>query len=591
MHFANPAYFALAGLFGFVILLYFFRKQYKPVINPSNMLWAEAMNEWQASPWLKKLQNSLLLWLQVITLALLMFALAKPGWESGSMAGNHLVIIYDPSSSMSAAAGDDGTRVDVAKKKMLELLEKGGTGEVTIISAGQRPEVILNREAEKRAASDAIQSLSLTYEHENIVDAVKLALSLSSTEGNEIHIFSDAALKDEIEPVAGNAFIQVHNSRAPIRNVALLSFGAARAGNAIAAAAVLENQGSEDRDVLFTVKGEKEVLFEKSIKIGAASQEIIDIPDLPEQPYYLAEAIAEDGYQADNEAAAVLAPADPPFFAIGNVNPFLLKGVKSLGLDIIQPDQSAFASIKEGILLVEGKEPENLPNLPVLLINKDKGQRLELMKKIKAVDSPLLQFTEFGKTYIHSAAEPYSGSFETIAESGGRPLIQTGYRKGQPAIAVNFAIEDSDWPLHPGFPIFLSNSYQWLSKQSTFLGYFQPGEEKWLTLDSHDRKLAIFDRDGKNLAEYDLSTENFKAPFKPGVYQASSGKKIHFFSVMLDDREKTAPHSESFSLNKKTLIAGKKAVRENETAWQALGILAFLCLLMEWEVYRRGLGR
>ncbi|WP_316568493.1 BatA and WFA domain-containing protein [Neobacillus sp. YIM B06451] len=590
MHFANPAYFTLAGLIGFVILLYFFRKQYKSVINPSNMLWAEAMNEWQASPWLKKLQNSLLLWLQVIALALLMFALVKPGWHSGGVAENHLVFIFDPSSSMSAAAGDE-SRASLAKKKMIELLEKGGDREVTLITAGQRPEVILNRETGKKAALDAIQSLSLTFEHDNIIEAVKLAVSLSSKEGSEIHIFSDAALKDDIEAFAGNEFIRVHNSGAAIQNLSLLSFGAARVGNEIAAVALIENQGSEEREALFRVKGEKDVLFEKVVKISAKSQEIIDIPDLPELPYYLAEAIAEDGYEADNEAAAVLAPANPPIYAIGSVNPFLLKGLKSIGLEIIQPDKSAVASIEEGILLVEGKEPDNLPALPALIINKEKGQRLELKEKITAVESPVLQFTEISKTFVKFAADPYNDSFKTIAESGGRALIQTGYRKGQPAIAVNFAIEDSDWPLHPGFPIFLYNSYQWLSQQSTFLGYFQPGEEKWLSLDTPESKLAIFGRDGKNLAEYDLTSENFKAPFKPGVYEAFSGNKIHYFSVMLDDREKIAPHSDSFILNKKTLQKGQKVFRENETAWLALGILAFFALLMEWEVYRRGLGR
>lgn len=590
MHFANPAYFALAGLIGFVILLYFFRKQYKSVMNPSNLLWAEAMNEWQASPWLKKLQNSLLLWLQVAALALLMFALAKPGWQSGGLAGQHLFLIFDPSSSMSATAGE-GTRADAAKKKMLELVENGGSSEVTLITAGQRPEIILNRETGTRAAMDAIRSLSLTYEHENMSEAVKLAVSLSSDDGNEIHIFSDAALKDEIEPLAGNRFIQVHNSGAKIENLSLLSFGATRKGNEINAAAVIENQGGKEREVLFRVKGDKEAYFEKSLKIGPNSQEIIDIPGLPENPYYLAEAITEDGYQADNEAAAVLTPANPPIYAIGEVNPFLLKGFRSLGMESIQADKNSIESINEGILLVEGKEPENLPDLPLLLINKEKGQKWELNEKVTAADSLLLQFTDFGKTFVKYAAEPYNDSFQTIAESGGRPLIQTGYRKGQPAVAVNFAIEDSDWPLHPGFPIFLYNSYQWLSKQSMFLGYFQPGEEKWLALDSPDGNLAIFGRNGKNLAEYDLSKENFKAPFKPGVYQASSGSQVHYFSVLLDDREKSAPHSDSFSLNKKPREQVKNGVRENEAAWLALGILALAALLVEWEVYRRGLGR
>lgn len=588
MHFANPAYFFLAGLIAFVILLYFFRKKYRTVVNPSNLLWAEVMNEWQASPWLKKLQHNLIFWLQLAALILLMFALARPFWQSEAVAGEHLIYIVDPSATMSAE-GDGGTRFSLAKKEMMDLTEKLQNQEVTIIIAGQKPEIILNKEPSKKSVKKAVGSLGLTYEHENIEEAVKLAVSMAGDKNTAIHIFSDSASKEEIQQLAVKHFIRVHNTGAESENIALLSFGAARSGKEISAAAVVENQGKKMRTEVFRVKSEGEVLFEKDISIEPGSQIIVDVPALPEQRYYIAEVLAEDGYQADNGAAAILAPADPPVYAIGDVNPFLLKGFKSIGIESFQLNDD-YNSIGDGILLIEGKLPEGLPNLPAMMVSKDTAKKIKLTEQTEIHQSPLLEFTEFEKTYIQSMAEPFSTDLETVAESGGHPLVQAGFLKGQPAIAVNFAIEDSDWPLQPGFPIFLYNSYNWLTQQSGFLGYFQPGEEKWLNIGATNETVEIFDVNGKSLGDFNPDKENFKAPFAPGIYQASAGDRINYFSVLLDDREKNPAYSDSFVVNKGS-IKGEKGVRENEALWLLAGILALSVLLLEWEVYRRGLGR
>ncbi|CEG26799.1 vWA domain-containing protein [Bacillus sp. B-jedd] len=588
MHFANPAYFFLAGLIAFVILLYFFRKKYRAVVNPSNLLWSEVMNEWQASPWLKKLQHNLIFWLQLAALFLLMFALVRPFWQSEAVAGEHLIFIVDPSATMSAES-DGGTRFRFAKKDMMDLSEKLQNQEVTIINAGQKPEIILNREPSKKSVKKAVGSLGLTFEHENIEEAVKLAVSMAGGKNTAIHIFSDIASKEEIQRLAGKHFIRVHNNGEEIENIALLSFGATRSGKDISAAAVVENQGKKTRTEVFQVKSEGEVLFEKDVSIEPGSQVIVDVPALPEQRYYIAEVLAEDGYQADNVAAAILAPADPPVYAIGDVNPFLPKGFKSIGIESFQLNDN-YNSIGDGILLIEGIAPEGLPKLPVMMVSKDTAKKIKLTEQMEIHPSPLLEFTEFEKTYIQTIAEPFSGDLETVAESGGHPLIQAGFLKGQPAIAVNFAIENSDWPLQPGFPIFLYNSYNWLTQQSGFLGYFQPGEEKWLNLGSSGGTVEIFDANGKSLGDFNPDKENFKAPFAPGIYQASAGDRINYFSVLLDDREKTPAYSESFVINKGS-IKGEKGVRENEALWLLAGILALSVLLLEWEVYRRGLGR
>jgi hypothetical protein len=592
MHFANPFYFFLAILIAGVVLLYFFRKQYHSIINPSNLLWIEAMNEWQASPWLKKLQHNLLFWLQIAALALLMFALVKPLLFSSGLAGEHLVFIVDPSSTMSAEKGGKPLFTS-AKEEILDMASRLDSQQVTIILADEEPDIVLNKEDEPGAIKAAIESLHLTYGHENITDSIKLAVSLSSGSMGVIHIFSDKVTEASIESLAGKQPVEVHNLGEELDNLSLMSFGASRSGGKVTAIAVVENQGKEEVSTNFRIMDDKgAAVFERMLTLPPNSQEILDIPSLPDGRYYHAEVLAADGYSADNSASTVLSPADPPVYAVGDVNPFLIRGLQSIGIKSIQLDDNSLATAEQGgLFLVEGQVPENLPEGPILLINKDAKKAIELNERPKGSASTILEYTAFEKTYIQQAVQPLQGTFETIAESGGHPLIQSGRMNAQPVVIVNFAIEQSDWPLQPGFPIFLYNSYQWLSHQSGFLGNFQPGEEKWLNIDTAGMPLELFNEEGKNLGSFTLEKENFKAPYEPGVYQASDGKSVHYFSVILDDREKEPGFEKSFVLNETGLSKLEQTVdKENGIVWLWLATIALLLLLTEWEVFRRGLG-
>ena len=151
-------------------------------------------------------------------------------------------------------------------------------------------------------------------------------------------------------------------------------------------------------------------------------------------------------------------------------------------------------------------------------------------------------------------------------------------------VVLNLNLTDSDFPLHPGFPIFLHNAYQYLSEDGGFIGYFQPGEERTVPLATGD--WDIYSGDDEFIKKSDQG-DWFKAPMTPGVYQAVQGDVTKYFSVVLDDREKK-PGGEAFSLEPKE----EKGEEERETIPQTLSswllVLAILILFIEWEVYRRG---
>lgn len=584
MQFLFPLFFLLSFLIAAVILFYFFRKQYEERKISSNLLWEQVLNEWQASPWLKKLQQNLLFWLQILALLLLMLALARPFWLQKDLQGEHLIFIIDPSASMSAKYAA-ATRFDYAKEELLDLAGKLSGQEVTLIQAGEKPEILLSKETDKGAIKKSINELELSYEHEVMEKAVNLAVSLSTGKDTSIHIFSDSVRKDVLSDVEQP--VVVHNIGKELANVALLSFGVAPVGEQVSGVAVLENQSSKEQELTFQIHSEKELLFEKKVTVAGRDQFVLQIHPLPEKPYYEAIITKDDGYKVDNKLTSIYTETNPPIYTIDDVNPFAVKGFQTLGVEVAQIDAKSIIENMNGIFISEASTLQNQPAQPLILFNSSK-EKIKLTEPLVAEDDLLLQYVDYKKIYIAEASKELDGDWKTILKSGTVPLIQKGSKDGQPLIVVNFDLTDSDWPLQPGFPIFLYNSYQWLSQQTNFLGYFGPGEEKWLNVSEGSFKWSIYDGDDENLYTLDLSKESFKAPNLPGTYQAVADDKINYFSVLMDEREKHPAVETSFKMNElKSQVKGETKSR-NDVIWFWLALIALLLITIEWEVYRRG---
>lgn len=587
MQFLNPIFFLLTIFIAAVILFYFFRKQYVEQPVSSNFLWEQVLNEWQASPWLKKLQQNLLFWLQLLALLLLMLALVKPFWFENALRGDHLILIIDPSASMTAEL-ENSSRFDIAKKRSLELVEMLDGQEVTVIKAGEKPEILLNQETDPTEIHKLINGIEISYEHEQMEKAMNLALSLSSGKDTSIHIFSDGVTRQQVNELMKDQYVEVHNFGQMVENLSLLSFGVSPKSDEIVGVAVIENQASSEKEVHFAVKSEDETLFEQKILIGRNEQKVVHIPSLREMPYYEAVILNNDGYLADNTATSIPSDTNPKIYAIGQLNPFVIKGFEIIGADLLRTEAQNLKQLAlDGIMIVEGSSLENLPHQPLILFNNN-VEKTKLTERLTGVDDRLLQYVDYDKLYIDSAVKPIEGEWETILSSGDIPLIQKGIINSEPIVIINFSLSDSDWPLQPGFPIFLYNSFEWLSQQTNFLGYFIPGEEKWLNIDEKNSKWEIFTNQNKNLYSLDLANMSFRAPSTPGTYQAISGDKIFYFSVLLDDREKQAKFEPAFTMNELQAEEKGQIRKPNDKIWFWFALLALILMALEWEVYRRG---
>jgi Ca-activated chloride channel homolog len=114
MSFLAPLAFVGALLAIPVILLYMLRLRRREVVVSSTFLWQQILRDREANtPW-QRLKRNLLLFLQLLILAALVFGLARPFIVVPAVSAGQIAVLLDASASMNATDSPDGTRFEEA---------------------------------------------------------------------------------------------------------------------------------------------------------------------------------------------------------------------------------------------------------------------------------------------------------------------------------------------------------------------------------------------------------------------------------------------------------------------------------------------
>ena len=216
----------IAGLIGALIgvplllALYLLKLRRKPLKVSSTLLWEQAVQDLQANVPLRWLKWSWLLLLQLVILACLLAAMARPAIPGTATVAARTIIVIDCSASMSARDGmrtgspsaEERTRLDEAKDAALALIEQmrraGGVGgghrsEGMVISMAATTRVLRGFTSDHRELRDAVQSIQPTDQPANLDEVVRIAsaAALAGSDGNSLAqrtaliFFSDGSLE------------------------------------------------------------------------------------------------------------------------------------------------------------------------------------------------------------------------------------------------------------------------------------------------------------------------------------------------------------------------------------------------------------
>ena len=214
-----------------LVSLYFLKLKRKRMVIPSTLLWQRAVQDLQVNAPFQKIKNNLLLWVQLLLLLLLLFAMARPTQNALADPGRRVVIVIDHSASMNSTDVDGKSRLEAAKARALKVIDNLDAGEAEgdagssgggamVVSYAHRAIVMQDFTTDLARVRKAIRDIQPTDQRSHL-DAAIAAVEPHARQsaggsggGDEmfVHIFSDGRVTQSTdEPLAlANAEVRYH---------------------------------------------------------------------------------------------------------------------------------------------------------------------------------------------------------------------------------------------------------------------------------------------------------------------------------------------------------------------------------------------
>lgn len=573
-----------------VILLWMLKKKAKREKVPSLLLWKRMESDAPQHKPFQRLRSRLLLWMQIALVLVLTAALMRPVTHGGS--AGESVFVFDLSLSMQTQNADGSTRLDEAREQALALLDGMAEGDqVTVLTAGGKFQQELSRCSDHLQVRRTIESLSAENGGSDLEGALALARAMSrDLEQLRIFVFTD----DPSADAEGITLCAVGES---IENRALLE--ASMQPESGTAFARVKNFGSAC-DLTLECRADGSLCDVRTISMAADGQTSVRFA-IPQNAQTVQISIADaDALNVDNTRWAVRPQTSQrTALLVTEENVFLQQALalnKSLTVTLASPTDVETA-LGYDLYLYDSVLPETLPESgAIFALNPSgpvgqitPGEQEQLSGSLRAASGEtaeaICENLLLSEIALRSACPLEGGT--PVLTADGKTLLAVDETADRRLAVLAFDVHDSNLPLKADFPVMIQNLLAWLLPEaSTGLQNAVCGEKVTITPDVRVESTAVETPSGKvvNLNGGQLLDTN-----EMGVYTL----REHY-----DDGEEREtsftlhpPATESDTLH----VAESTAHAENPTRTGGyrertllLLLLAFVLLLLEWEVSRRG---
>ena len=594
-----------------IIIFYLLKLKRKRRVVPSVLLWQRALEEIEANAPFKKLRRSLLLLLQLLALAALVFAVARPLIQMRSLASGSTVIIIDSTASMSSR--DEGTRSRLERAKALArdmVAGLGGDDRAAVIESSSRVTVRSGLTADRAALNTAINDIQETDAAGNLTDAVRLAEQLARTERDAgIIIISDGA-NDPLASDLGSSndaarhvalrFVRVGERATNVGVVAMNSRPTA-SGTRQELFAAVANFGDREQSVGVELHIDGKLADARSLSINAQSRAALVFDALP-QAGGLAELElhVEDDLAADNVAYAYLPDARRPRVAVISDNPFLLQAIAAN--DAIEARKvSADAPLASfDCVVTDGAVSANVveSGRPLLAINPSdvKGwwhatgsaERPE----ITSIDRghPLNSYLSYADVHIEAMTRREASAWlRAVVSAANDALILAGEERTRRVALIGFDLTQSDLPLKVEFPILLANATAWLVGRDTPASErtARTGQPIVIRTTQPNATIRLPGGDEQTVTARDGAIA-FADTLRAGLYQVKDEQS--FAASLLSESESNTTPRDSIKTRAGEIGGQAETFKAEREAWRWLALAALAVLAFEWWVYHRRIG-
>ncbi len=567
MDLSTPAALGLGLLALLILALHWLRPRQRSRPVASVTIWRQLAAEAAAGRLARgrRPASSPLLWLQLLALAALVLALARPWREAPVAVAPQLILLLDRSLSMAAedavgegfdiAAGGDAdssldwlpgraaSRFDDARAALLRRARAAEGSRLSLIAFDQRAELLVVGSQDPDAIAAALDDLEIRARPGQAGDALLLADSLArSAAGARVVLFSDGNFSLEGAPPVDLA-------------VELVRFGGSDDNQSLAALDLDPERGelflrvtnaagrSVTRRVETRVDGALLDARDLRLPAGGQASARLSLPAGAKQVE--AQLTGSDALPLDDRAWALAESRTR--VRVGLSGP----GFRALetALDLM-PEVASWARVDEPpydtaegpaeLLILDGQVPDGVDRPALLLAPPaDLGQGIERVTVQGRLERPaprtldagqhLLAGTAFETVIIERALALELGAAWTplvVAEVEDRtwPLMAEGRLDGRPVLLLAFDPRDSDLPLRPAFPLWLAAAVEHLTPVAPghLPARLTPGEPLRLDLASASAAegLRLIDPAGdRHAPAVEGGRAVFDQTWQPGIYR------------------------------------------------------------------------
>jgi Ca-activated chloride channel family protein len=603
-----------------IVLLYMLRLRRRQVPISSTMLWRRLMRDREANaPW-QRLRRNLLLILQLIILALLVIALARPYVPAPSVATGNVVVLLDGSASMLAREANE-VRFDLARREVERMIDDlSGDSQMTLILAGATPRVLASSGQDPATLRASLSQASASPVSADWSGALALAAgAVQGIQDGRIVLVSDGGLPDSLPPMPVDVvFLPIGSAE---ENLAISALSARDGADGPQLFASVTNYGRLEQRALFNLSLDGELFDARRIEVPAGEARDL-IWALPEEASTIGASLTEitqDNLALDDRAWAVREGGqDGRVLLLSDGNRFLETALSVLpGLDVFKVDPAAGLATVEShrsdvIVLDSVPLPAELPDANLMIVNPLKpalgqeGGSAPLLdvtgsftgtEIVRLEDSPLQRFVDWSGVNVRAAQNVVAPWARPLVVADDGPLLLAGEWEGRRVVILTFDLQDSDLPLQIAFPILMANIMSWLDPGRSLLGAtdFGPGDPVRIAADSSAETVVVQLPDGSSWANAAAEgTLVFPETDQLGVYEVMmsgpDGERLAgSFAVNLRSAgESHIAPAASVQIDLHSLdTSGEKDLGQSEL-WPWLALLALLILMAEWWVYQRG---
>ena len=617
MSFLAPlALFSAAIIGPIIVAMYLLKLRREERTVSSTFLWQKMVRDVEANaPW-QRLRRNLLLLLQLIILALLVLALARPFFRTAGISGRNLILIIDRSASM-GATDVASSRLAAAKAQAITLVDQlPDGGRATVIAAGEQMDVPAAASTDRRQLRDAINGIPLRYGGSDLAQALTLASALASREPeSEVAIISDGNVKVPAD-LQVPATVRYFPIGAKDSNIAVsaLNLQPSAAGQTLFAQATNYGSAEVNRRMDIYLDGSLFNAYNLDLKPGQADAKTVEIPaQVKVVEARLAESV-DDALPLDDRAWAVSnAGEGTRIRLISPGNRFLTTALALLPNVQVTTVPTATTTFTETaaqvpMTILDGVVPATLPPGNLFFIAPPRSTEffsvtgaLEFPKlRPTTGDEPLLRDISLSDVNVRQSVAIAPGSWARVVVDGdGGPVLLAGERDGRRIVVLSFDVHNSDLPLQVAFPLLTSNIVSYLVPGSgAEAAQLAPGQPLAVPIDASISDVRVIKPDGttataaKEGGQAIFVDTDTLGPYTVEQFKGDQlvGRTRYTVNLFSADESKIAPKAEL----KVAQVSGLQQAETNEQNrvgrqefWRWLAAAALIVLVIEWLVYQR----